>query len=117
MDKEELREKIQKLHDKGFTDAEIGRRLNYSRERIRQIRKGMGNSRKVPIEKKALLRTGEAAQLLGVTEITIRRWADKGILPVAFRLGPREDRRFRRADIEKFKVRQKAREAIDMAKK
>jgi len=48
-----------------------------------------------------LLRISEAAELLGINPMTLRRWDKRGILkPV--RIGPRRDRRYRKADILKI---------------
>ena len=49
------------------------------------------------------LSTQEAAQRLGVSEASIRRWGDRGTLPVQ-RVGKRGDRRFRLEHIERFAV-------------
>jgi excisionase family DNA binding protein len=95
---------VKRLHASGLSDGEIGRRLNYSRERIRQIRSDKDNHKRRPVEKKAFLRTSEVAKLIGADAKTIRRWADAGILPVIFRLGSRRDRHFLREDVEKFRV-------------
>ncbi|MBN1855962.1 MAG: helix-turn-helix domain-containing protein [Dehalococcoidia bacterium] len=48
-----------------------------------------------------LLSTAQAAEMLGVHPNTIRNWADAGLLN-AFRIGPRRDRRFLRADLDTF---------------
>ena len=48
-----------------------------------------------------LLLVNEVAQLLNVHPSTVKRWADRGLLP-CYRLGTRGDRRFRRIDIEDF---------------
>jgi excisionase family DNA binding protein len=48
-----------------------------------------------------LLNTREAAHLLRVSEASIRRWSDSGLLP-ARRVGGRRERRFDRADLERF---------------
>ncbi len=45
-----------------------------------------------------LLNTREAARFLRVSEASIRRWSDAGILPVR-RIGGRRERRFREADL------------------
>ena len=50
-----------------------------------------------------LMQVREAARALGVSENTIRRWQDRGLIP-AVRL-PSGVRRFRRADIEAAQVR------------
>jgi excisionase family DNA binding protein len=48
-----------------------------------------------------LLNTAAAAVLLGVSEASVRRWADRGMLPVT-RIGRRQDRRFREPDLRAF---------------
>ena len=48
-----------------------------------------------------MLTTGEVACLLNVRPGTVRRWSDRGIIK-AYRIGPRGERRFRRADIAVF---------------
>lgn len=53
-----------------------------------------------------LLYSSDAAQLLGVSQSTIVRWADQGLIPmVRYPGGPQTKRRFRREDIEAFKRR------------
>lgn len=50
-------------------------------------------NKKATIKLNNTLRISEAAQLLGVTTTTLRRWEKSGhILPL--RLGPRKDRRY-----------------------
>jgi transcriptional repressor of dcmA and dcmR len=49
----------------------------------------------------SLLNTREAAELLRVSEASIRRWSDAGLLP-ARRVGGRRERRFDRGDLERF---------------
>jgi excisionase family DNA binding protein len=48
-----------------------------------------------------LLTTTEVARLLNVHPNTVRHWTDAQLLP-AYRIGPRRDRRFRRADVDAF---------------
>lgn len=48
-----------------------------------------------------LYSTQEAARLLGVSEASVRRWSDAGLLPVQ-RLGRRGTRRFAEADLRRF---------------
>ena len=48
-----------------------------------------------------LLSTRDAAQLLGVSEASVRRWSDAGLLPVQ-RLGRRGTRRFAEKDLRRF---------------
>lgn len=50
-----------------------------------------------------LLSTSEAADILCVHPNTLRRWADANIIR-SFRIGPRRDRRFFRADVEEHLV-------------
>ena len=48
-----------------------------------------------------MLTTTEVAHLLHVHPNTVRRWANKGLLP-AYRLGTRGDRRFKWEEVEAF---------------
>jgi excisionase family DNA binding protein len=48
-----------------------------------------------------LLTARQVARLLNVHVNTVRRWNDRGILK-AYRIGPRGDRRFNKADIDIF---------------
>jgi excisionase family DNA binding protein len=48
-----------------------------------------------------LLTARQVARLLNVHVNTVRRWNDRGILK-AYRIGPRGDRRFNKADIDVF---------------
>jgi excisionase family DNA binding protein len=48
-----------------------------------------------------LLNTEEAARFLRVSEASIRRWSDAGLLP-ARRIGGRRERRFREADLIQY---------------
>lgn len=45
-----------------------------------------------------MLTTGEACRILCVHSNTLRRWSERGII-VAYRIGPRGDRRFKREDV------------------
>jgi excisionase family DNA binding protein len=49
----------------------------------------------------SLLNTKEAARFLRVSEASIRRWSDAGLLP-AHRVGRRRERRFAQADLRRF---------------
>ena len=49
----------------------------------------------------ALLSIGQAAALLNVSKISLRRWTDSGRLPCV-RIGAKRERRFRRADLAAF---------------
>ena len=48
-----------------------------------------------------MLTVKEVAYLLHIHPNTARRWADRGIIR-AYRITPRGDRRFKRADIARF---------------
>ena len=50
------------------------------------------------------LNTVEAAELLGVSEASVRRWGDAGLFPMQ-RVGKRRDRRFQRSDLDAFLAR------------
>ena len=97
------REQVINLRKAGLTYAEIGHRLGLTRERIRQIVKGVATAKKKAArnEPDALLTTAQAADVLNVHVNTARRWSNKGILE-AYRIGPRGDRRFRRQDVDKL---------------
>jgi excisionase family DNA binding protein len=53
------------------------------------------------IHRDSLLNTEEAARFLRVSEASIRRWSDAGLLPVR-RVGRRRERRFAQADLLRF---------------
>src|SRR5450759_4169316 len=55
------------------------------------------------MESISLLNTREAAHFLRVSEASIRRWSDSGLLP-AQRVGRRRERRFAQSDLVKFHV-------------
>lgn len=56
------------------------------------------SNKKATVALKQTLRISEAARLLGVTPMTLRRWDEAGILK-ARRMGPRGDRRYTREQI------------------
>ena len=94
------RDEVVKLRKAGVSDAEIGRRLGVSRERVGQIVKGNpATPSKLALDSKVMLGTSDVAQILNLHIGTVRRWSDKGILK-AYRLGPRGDRRFRWEDVD-----------------
>jgi excisionase family DNA binding protein len=53
------------------------------------------------MERGSLLNTKEAAEFLRVSEASIRRWSDSGLLP-AQRVGRRRERRFAQSDLVQF---------------
>ena len=97
------RKQITSLRKTGLSYGEIGRRLGLSRERIRQIDKGISELKKPALEFDIMLMPGEVARMPGVHVNTVRRWANRGTLE-AYSVGPRGDRRFRQQDIESFLV-------------
>lgn len=54
-----------------------------------------------------MLSTREAAERLGVSEASVRRWSDRGVLPVQ-RVGRRGERRFKPEHVEEFAVHRRA---------
>ena len=59
------------------------------------------------IEPVSMCSTGRAAELLGVTRETIRRWIDDGYFPNSERVKPGGHYRISRADIDALKARWK----------
>jgi excisionase family DNA binding protein len=53
------------------------------------------------VEMEPMLTISEVARILNVHVNTVRRWSNRGIL-VAYRIGTRGDRRFKREDINRF---------------
>jgi excisionase family DNA binding protein len=49
----------------------------------------------------SMLSVAEVSDLLHVHPNTLRRWGELGLIPT-FRVGPRGDRRYRRADVEAY---------------
>ena len=61
----------------------------------------MGNNGNI----ESMLTISEVAQILNVHINTVRRWSQQGILK-AYRIGSRGDRRFLRADIDEFIIKE-----------
>ncbi len=59
------------------------------------------NQQEMPVARERLLTTREAATFLKVSEASIRRWTDSGLLP-ARRVGRRRARRLREEDLRTF---------------
>src|SRR5438132_7705110 len=60
-----------------------------------------GKRQEIPPERDRLLTTRDAATFLKVSEASIRRWTDSGLLP-AHRVGRRRARRLREEDLRVF---------------
>jgi len=93
--------RIIRMRNVGLTYDEIGLEFGLSRERIRQLynnRKRNNNHNKNINKPHLWLKTGDVAHLVNVHVSTVRRWADQGILK-SYRVGPRNDRRFRKEDV------------------
>ena len=93
------RTQIAKMSKAGLTQSEIGRKLGIGRERVRQILNGRSSKKERLSDLDTPLSTGDVARLLNIHPNTVRRWSSRGILKT-YRVGPRGDRRFRRADVE-----------------
>ena len=98
---ENMRGKVQELSLAALSEAAIAKKLGISKQRVSQILHPRPKKEKPSLDSKIMLRTGDAAQFLGVHVNTVRRWSEKGMLRT-YRLGTRSDRRFRREDLEKF---------------
>jgi excisionase family DNA binding protein len=70
-----------------------------SLERNREDRNRMVRERRAAAHDPEILTTGEAADLLGVSTETVRRWSVKGILPFD---QPGQHKRFLRSDVERL---------------
>jgi len=93
-----------KLQKSGLSLAEIGRRYDLSRERVRQIVNNKRSSKKPEPtlnNPDTLLTTRQAAEILNVHINTIRHWSDQGILKT-YRIGSRGDRRIKRQTVDAF---------------
>ena len=55
-------------------------------------------TKKSTVKLPTTMRISQAADLLGVTPTTLRRWEEKGLIK-PLRIGPRGDRRYKKQDI------------------
>jgi excisionase family DNA binding protein len=69
-----------------------------SLEEAMPSRKGRKNRDESGLNLSPMLTTGEACRMLCVHSNTLRRWSEQGVI-VAYRIGPRGDRRFKREDV------------------
>ena len=49
-----------------------------------------------------LMATRDVCKVLRIHPNTVKKWSDNGKLPVAARIGNRNDRRFRQRDVQKI---------------
>ena len=96
------RDRVIELHKRGLPNAEIGRAVGVSRQRVWEVLNPKEKERRYDISavlsapKKARMAPmpiSSVATFLGVHPNTIRRWSNNGLIQ-CFRLGPRNDRRF-----------------------
>jgi excisionase family DNA binding protein len=99
------REEILRLRTEGESYAEIGRKFNISRERVRAIIFGKYPCPHKKKSEKDMFTVQALAKYLGVHPNSIRRWESAGIL-TSIRIGERRDRRFPKEDIEKLAMSQ-----------
>jgi excisionase family DNA binding protein len=95
------RDEVVKMREEGLTYAKIGLRFGISKERVRQIIHGNPKRKEKDPSSKVMLTTGDVARLLGLHPNTVRLWSNQGIIK-SFRTGPRDNRRYRRSDIDSF---------------
>lgn len=96
-----IRENIAKMRESGLTLREIGQKLGISAERVRQILNGKSYKKSHTSGINPPLSTGDVARLLNIHANTVRRWSHSGLLKT-YRVGPRGDRRFKRADVQRL---------------
>ncbi len=77
----------------------IGLKFGISGERVRQLVNDTKPERRVTVDSPSLS-TRDVARLLGIHANTVRRWANNGTLK-SYRIGARQDRRFRWEDVER----------------
>ena len=96
------REEAIKLREQGMSYAEIGRRLNISREWARKLASGVTIKRgKVVLSEDTMLTLRIVADYLSVHRNTLRRWVCEGKIK-ASRINNRGDMRFNYADVMAF---------------
>src|SRR2546426_797564 len=89
------------INGRGSSAVQVRRRLRIRRsEPDSAMQQSPGEIPRV-IHGDSLLNTKEAARFLRVSEASIRRWSDAGLLP-ARRVGRRRERRFAQADLLRF---------------
>jgi len=106
-----IAERIVELNKLGMRNCQIARALDVSRQYVSRVCRSQGyDKERFPSAQDSrrsqdnrLLTTGAAGHILGVSAVTIRRWADEGKIP-CFRIDiGRRDRRFHCSDLELLK--------------
>ena len=101
------REEAIKLREQGVSYAEIGRRLNISREWARKLASGVKiKSGKVVLSEDTMLTLRKVADYLNVHRNTLRRWVREGRIK-ASRINDRGDMRFSFYDVKAFLEKEK----------
>jgi excisionase family DNA binding protein len=104
-------EHIIDLKKRGLRNCQIARELHVSRQYVSRVCRSRGyDKERFPSaqdsrrsQDNTLLTSGAAGRILGVSAVTIRRWADEGKIP-CFRIDiGRKDRRFNCSDLELLK--------------
>jgi excisionase family DNA binding protein len=102
------KEQIIGLKHMRLKNSDIASLLKVSRQYVSYISRNFDDGLKSHTEtsgNKEFITTGDASRLLGVSEATIRRWADEGKIP-SFRINiGRRDRRISVRDLEQIIIR------------
>jgi excisionase family DNA binding protein len=97
------KDQIIKLNQMQLKNSDIARLLKVSRQYVSHVLSQYSNGKKYKTPRsrnKEFITTGDASHLLGVSEATIRRWADQGKIP-SFRINiGRRDRRINARELE-----------------
>jgi excisionase family DNA binding protein len=97
------KDQIIKLNQMQLKNSDIARLLKVSRQYVSRVLSQYSNGKKYKAPRarnKEFITTGDASHLLGVSEATIRRWADQGKIP-SFRINiGRRDRRINARELE-----------------
>jgi len=97
------RDEVIKLKNAGLRPTAIGRELGISRQRAWRILNPKKEIKSRIAQYPGMLTPRDVAKFLGIHVNTVRKWSEMGVLK-AYRIGPRQDRRFRKEDIEAFIV-------------
>ena len=95
------RDRAVSLRAGGLSYREIADKLKITPREARQLVLSSVSNKGVPIDRRALLTSRQAAEVAGIHINTLRRWGDQGVIK-EYRIGTRGDRRFLRRDVEKL---------------